>query len=267
MYLEFFGFSKKPFENTTEREFFFESQSHIEAYSRISYVVEDKKPLAMLTGAYGTGKTFVLKAIENDYSKKNYLFSFVSNPSVDEVGIIKLVVHNFISYKLPESKTDLLILLEKFLKDTHRDGKHCIVVIDEAQNIAYESVFEEIRMLLNYQINSKPLLTLIISGQSELSEKIASNKQLIQRVFLTYDIKPLNEEETRDYVIHRLKIAGRDDVFEDESFPVLYQLSGGIPRWINNISSMALLTAFSKKIRTINSEIISEAYSSIKGEV
>lgn len=267
MYIDFFGFKRKPFENTTEREFFFESDSHKEAYSRVSYVIDEKKPLAVITGAYGTGKTFVLKSIETDYSKKGYLFSFVSNPSVDELGVLKLIAHNMVSYKLPDNKADLLILIEKFLKDTHRDGKYCVVIIDEAQNITSEGVFEELRMLLNYQINSKPLLTLILSGQSELSDRISSNKQLIQRVFLSYDIRPFDKNETRSYVIHRLKISGRDDIFEEECFDTLYELSGGIPRWINNIASMALLTAFSKGMKKINSDIIKEAYAGIKGEV
>ncbi len=267
MYLQYFGFKKKPFENICEREFFYESESHREAYSRINYVIEEKKQLAVLSGAYGTGKTFVLRSVENDLSRKGYIFSYISNPSVDSNGLLKLILHNFISYKLPDAKADILILLEKFLKDTHRDAKHCVIIIDEAQNINDENVFEELRMLLNYQLNSKPLLTLIISGQSEVNEKLASNKQLIQRIFLTYDIKPLDETETREYIIHRLKTAGRDDIFEEESFKTIYELSGGIPRWINNIASMALLTAFSKGARTINADIINEAYLSMKGEV
>lgn len=267
MYLEFFGLKKLPFENGVEREFFFDSQSHKEAYSRISYVIEEKKPLALLGGAYGTGKTFVLKAIENDYSKKGYVFSFVLNPSVDSTGILKLITHNFINYKISDNKADILILLEKFLKDTYRDGKHSVVIIDEAQNIEDERVFEEVRMLLNYQANSRSLLTLILCGQSEIFEKVSSNKQLIQRVFLSYEIKPLSKSETNEYVIHRLKIAGGENFFQEDAFDSLYELSGGICRWINNIASMALLTAFSKNKKVITSDEIEEGYRSIKGDV
>jgi type II secretory pathway predicted ATPase ExeA len=267
MYLEHFGFKKMPFENLCEREFFFESENHREAYSRISFVIESKKTLAVLYGPYGTGKTFILKAIESDYSKKNYIFSYLSNPSLDETGILKMITYNFVNFRMPDSKTDILISLEKFLKDTHRDGKHCVVMIDEAQNIESEKVFEELRMLLNFEINSKPIITMIIAGQSELSNRISSNKQFLQRVFLSYELKPFNKEETREYVIHRLKVAGNEKVFEEDCFDILYELSGGIARWINNISSMSLLCAFNKNLSKVNADIVREAYSSIKGEV
>ena len=267
MYLEYFGFKKMPFENLCEREFFFESENHKEAYLRAAFIIESKKPLYLLSGPYGTGKTFVLKAIENDYSKKGYVFSYISNPAVDEVGILKLITYNFVSFKMPNNKSDILISLERFLKDTHRDGKHCVVIIDEAQNIENERVFEELRMLLNFEINSRLLLTMIIAGQTEVLNRISSNKQLFQRVFLSYELKPFNITETKDYVIHRLRVAGNDKVFEDECFELIYELSGGIARWINNICAVSLLVAFTKNLSTINPDIIREAYSSIKGEV
>jgi len=267
MYLEHFGSKKMPFENLCEKEFFFESENHREAYSRISFVIESKKPLCVLYGPYGTGKTFILKVIENDYSKKNYIFSYLPNPSLDEVGILKIITYNFVNFKIPDNKADILISLEKFLKDTHRDAKHCVVIIDEAQNIESEKVFEELRMLLNFEINSKPVITMIMAGQSELSNKISSNKQFLQRVFLSYELKPFNRDETREYVIHRLKVAGNEKIFEESCFDILYELSGGIARWINNICSVSLLTAFTKNLSTVNYDVIKEAYSTIKGEV
>lgn len=268
MYLEYFGFKKKPFENVNDKEFFYQSESHQEAYSRISFVIEDKKNCAVLSGAYGTGKTFVLKAIEKDLTRKGYIFSVISNPSVDNVGILKLILHNFIGYKLPDDKADLLILFERFLKDTHRDAKHCVVIIDEAQNIKDENVFEELRMLMNMQMDSKNLLTLILSGQSELSERLSSNKQFIQRVFLSYELKPLSLNETVEYIEYRLKVAGSNEkIFEDNAYELIYERSGGIPRWINNICNMSLLTAFTKEVKTVNEDIVSEAIESMRGEV
>ncbi|MEF3280367.1 MAG: AAA family ATPase [Elusimicrobiota bacterium] len=266
MYLDFFKLKKKPFENTNDGTFFFESDSHKEAYSRIKYVIEDRQSCAMLSGGYGTGKTFILKTIEKELSRKGYLFSFVANPSVDETGILKLIAHNYISYRIGETKADLLISLEKFFKDTHRDAKHCVVVIDEAQNINSDGVLEELRMLLNYQIENRNLLTLIISGQSELIEKISSNKQFMQRIFLSYEIKPLSKKETKEYVFHRMSVAGAEpQIFSEDCFESLYERSGGIPRWINNICSIALLTAFSKGMSVIDGDIIKESYESIRG--
>lgn len=268
MYLEFFKLKKLPFENTFNEQLFFESETHTEAYSRLEYVVENRKNCAVLVGAYGCGKTFILKMLIKNLSKKGYIFSEVVNPAVDDTGILKLISYNFLNYKLPQDKADILIALEKFLKDSFRDSKHCVVLIDEAQNIADEKVFEELRMLLNYSINDKPLLTLILSGQNELHEKILSNKQFMQRIYISYEIKPLSEKDTNLYIKHRLNIAGGNEkLFSDDAIANVYEKSGGIPRWINSICDVSLLTAFTKGISLIDRDIVEEAYLSIKGDV
>ena len=268
MYLEFFNLKKFPFENNFDEIFFFESETHTEAYSRLEYVIENRKSCATIFGAYGCGKTFVLKMLIRRLSKKGYIFSEVVNPAVDDTGILKMISYNFLSYKLPQTKADILILLEKFLKDSSRDSKHCVVLVDEAQNIPDEKVFEELRMLLNYSLNNRPLLTLILSGQNDLQEKMLSNKQFIQRVYLSYEIKPLSFEEVRDYIKHRLSLAGgKEGLFSEDAISAVYEKSGGIPRWINSISDMSLLTAFTKGISAIDRDIVEEAYLSIRGDV
>lgn len=267
MYLEFFGFSSFPFENNFNNQFFFQSKTHKEAYSRMEYIIENKKLCGIITGAYGCGKTYVLKMLVKNLSKKGYIFSEIINPSVDELGILKLIAYNFLNYKLPQTKADIIIALEKFLKDTSKDAKHSVVIIDEAQNINDEKVFEELRMLLNYTSNDKPLVSLILCGQSELNEKIVSNKQFMQRVYLSYDIKPLDKKETHDYISHRLAVVGGSiSIFEDIALENIYSKSGGIPRRINSICDVSLLTAFSKNMKRVTGDIVEEAYLSISGE-
>lgn len=267
MYLDFFKLKKPPFENNFSEEFFFDSETHSEGYSRLEYVVENRKTAGVLFGPYGCGKTFLLKMLVKKLSKKGYIFSEVVNPAVDDTGILKLVAYNFLNYKLPQNKADILISLERFLKDSFRDSKHCVVLIDEAQNISDEKVFEELRMLLNYSVQDRPLLTLILSGQNDLYHKISSNKQLMQRVYLFYEIKPLDEEQTRSYIRHRLKCAGgREDLFSEDAIRAIYERSGGIPRWINSISDLSLLSAFTKKTTSIDRHIVEEAYLSMRGE-
>lgn len=267
MYLEFFGLKGFPFENDFNNQFFFQSKTHKEAYSRIEYVIENRKLCGVITGAYGCGKTYILKLLMKNLSKKGYVFSEVINPIVDDLGILKLIAYNFLNYKLPQTKADIMIALEKFLKDTSKDAKHCVVLIDEAQNINDEKVFEELRMLLNYTFNDKPLVSLILCGQTELREKITSNKQFIQRVYISYDIKPFDAKETENYISHRLSVVGGTiDIFEDSALEYIYSKTGGIPRRINSICDIALLTAFSKNVKNINTEILEEAYLSISGD-
>ncbi len=268
MYLEYFELKTYPFENDFSNSFFYQSQTHQEAYSRLEYVIENRKLCAVLSGAYGCGKTFVIKMLIKNLSKKNYIFSEVVNPSVDDTGILKLIAYNFINYKLPDNKADIMIALKKFMMDSAKDSKHCVVIVDEAQNIGDERVFEELRMLLNYTADSKPLATLILSGQSEIHEKMLSNKQFLQRVYLSYEIKPLSSDETYSYIAHRLKISGaKEDLFEPEAVSTVYKMSGGIPRWINSICDISLLTAFTRKIKKINSDVVEEAYQSMRGEM
>jgi len=265
MYKKHWSLNKLPFENTPDTEFFFESEKHEEAFSRLSYVVDEKKSCAVITGAYGTGKTLILKALEREFRKKGYMFSFVNNPRLDDLGLLKMILHNFTGHNVPERKEDVLMGIEKFMRDTYQDGKHVVVVIDEAQLIEDAYVFEELRLLLNFQTETRFLVTLLLSGQPELKAKLDSNKQFSQRIVLSYNLEPLSFGETEKYIEHRLKISGlAENIFDDAALDLLYKRSGGIPRWINNIANMSMLTAFSKGEKAIGSEIVAEAIESSK---
>ena len=265
MYKEHWDLKKMPFENTPDTEFFFGSEKHEEAFSRLSYVVEEKKSCAALTGAYGTGKTLVLKALEREFKKKGYVFSFVNNPRLDDLGLLKMILHNFTGSGVPARKEDVLMGIEKFLRDTFQDGKHVVVAIDEAQLIDDASGFEELRLLLNYQTETRCLMTLLLAGQPELNAKLDANKQFSQRIVLSYNLVPLDFEETKKYMDYRLKVAGlKEDIFDAKALDTVFKRSGGIPRWINNIANMSMLTAFSKGEKSISEAIVTEAIESSK---
>ena len=265
MYEKHWNLKKLPFENTPDTEFFFESEKHEEAFSRLSYVVDEKKACAVITGAYGTGKTLLLKSLEREFRKKSCLFSFVNNPRLDDLGLLRMILHNFSGYNVPSRKEDVLMGIEKFLRDTSHDGKHVVVVIDEAQLIDDVAVFEELRLLLNFQTETRFLLTLLLSGQPELKGKLDSNKQFSQRIILSYNLDPLDFEETKRYLGHRLSVAGlEEEIFDEEALDLLYRRSGGIPRWINNIANLSMLTAFSKNERNIGRDTVAEAMESSK---
>lgn len=254
-----------PFENTPDTDFFFESEKHTEGFSRLSYVVSEKKSCGVITGAFGTGKTLILNYIERQFKRKGYVFSTITNPRLDDLGLLKIILYNFTGYNIPKQKEDVIMGLHKFLRETSQDGKHAVAVIDEAHLIEDSNVFEELRLLLNFQTESKFLITLLLSGQTELKNKIDSNKQFNQRVVLNFDLEPLDFEETKNYILHRLKIAGiEENIFDDNAINLIYQRSGGIPRRINSISDMCLLTSFSKNTRQVNPDIVNEAVESVK---
>lgn len=265
MYLKHWNLRKLPFENTPDTDFFYESEKHREASSRLRYVVEERKACAVLTGVYGCGKTLVLRALEREYKKKGCVFSFVNNPRLDDLGLLRMILHNFTGYNVPRSKEDVLMGLEKFVRETYNDGKHVVIAIDESQLIDNENVFEELRLLLNFQTETRFLVTLLLSGQPELKEKLGSNKQFSQRITLSYNLPALDKDETAAYVNHRMTVAGgTEGIFLPEALDLIYERSGGIPRWINNIANMSLLAAFTKGAAAVDAALVAEGAESAR---
>lgn len=268
MYENYWNFSKLPFENTPDPAFFFESEQHAEAFSRMSYVIREKKACGVLTGVYGCGKTLILHALQKELVREGYRFSVVTNPRLDELDILRLILHGFNGSEVPRQKADVLMGIEKIVKEIADDGKHAVIVVDEAHAIEQNAVFEELRLLTNFQTDVRSLLTLILAGQPDLKGKIDSNKQLNQRVCISYHLKALTSSETRDYIFHRLKTAGlQEQVIPEESIALIHQRSGGIPRWINNICHLCFLTAFTKNVRLIDNDIINESVQSLGASV
>jgi general secretion pathway protein A len=137
---------------------------------------------------------------------------------------------------------------------------HTIVVIDEAQSITEENLFEEMRLLLNFQNETAVYSTLVLLGQPPLGENIARIPQLAQRLAIRYHLTPFNEPETKEYIEHRLKVSGCDRVvFSEETFKDIYTLSQGVPRAINNICDLALFSAYSRKVSCIDQKAILDA--------
>ncbi|MCX7716204.1 MAG: hypothetical protein N2Z73_02175, partial [Endomicrobia bacterium] len=138
-----------------------------------------------------------------------------------------------------------------------------VIIVDEAHTIENINIFEELRLLLNFQLEDKFLLTLLLLGQPELKEKIEGIKQLNQRIAMRYHLTPLNQKETAEYIAHRLKVVeAKENFFQPDAINVIYQHSGGIPRRINHICDTALLAGMGNKIKQINSEFIKEVIES-----
>ena len=265
MYLEYWGLNEMPFENTPDARFFYRSAQHEEGLSRLLYVVSNRKGAAMLTGVFGCGKTVVGRALINSLNKNIYQIAFVNNPYLKSVELLRAVARLLGGENLPEKLNEMssdffLEVIGKILLNNAKDGKETLVIIDEAHVITDLEVLEELRLLLNFQLEDRFLLTLILMGQPELDERIHKMKQLAQRIAIGYNLGPLSEDEISKYMKHRLAVAGcNKDVFEDSAVKVISQNSGGIPRRINQICDMSLLTGFIGKASAVNDAIVSEA--------
>jgi general secretion pathway protein A len=268
MYEAHWGLKEKPFENTPDPRFIYYSQQHQEALSRMLYVASERKSAALLSGEYGSGKTLLSRVLSQELQQEDkYKTVCIFNPRLSSLEFIKEIVYQLeASKKTSSDKIDLLHILHKMLLSNYDSGKHTVIVIDEAQAIADSDIFEELRLLLNFQLNNVFLLTIILLGQPELIEKVINLPQLRQRIAVRFHLRALNQAETKEYIQHRLKVAeAKQEIFEEEAYKEVYHRSNGIPRQINNICDLALLAGYGSGLNKINKEMITRVSEDLEG--
>ena len=258
MYEAYWNLKEKPFENTPDPRFIYYSQQHKEAVARMLYVVREHKGAALLTGEYGSGKTLLSRVLWHELQQENKFQSvFILNPRLSGIEFIQEIVHQLGGQDVAPSKIDLFHTLHKMLYANYNLGKHTVIVIDEAQAIEDRNIFEEVRLLLNFQLDNAFLLTIILLGQPELKYSVMSLPQFMQRMAVRYHLKAFNELETTEYILHRLAVSGaRGQIFDASALKEVYGCSQGIPRRINTICDLALLVGFGSSLKIIDKEVI-----------
>lgn len=263
MYESYWGLKEKPFENTPDPRFFYYSQQHKEAVARMLYVVREHKGAAMFTGDYGCGKTLLTRVLWHELQQENrYQAVFILNPRLSGRELIQEVVHQLNpaeAVSANENKIDLFHSLHKILYANHSAGRHSVIIVDEAQAIQDREIFEELRLLLNFQLDNAFLLTIILLGQPELKYSVMSLPQFMQRMAVRYHLKAFDEQETREYILHRLQVAGASaPVFDDEALKEVFFCSGGVPRRINTVCDLCLLVGFGGEMRQIDKKTVAK---------
>jgi general secretion pathway protein A len=256
MYLDYWKINKYPFENVPDPEFMYYSPEHEEALVRMLYAVKRMKGAALLTGDIGSGKTTLSRVFIQQLPEKEFNIGLITNPSLNALDFIKEIHYQLGLDSISNSKTDLLVILNNYLLDNVNKGRSTLLIIDEAQLIFGET-FEEIRLLLNFQMNDRFLMTFLLIGQPELQDMIREYKQLDQRIAIRYHLNPLPRAEMVNYIRFRLGKTGCDrELFTEKAYDAIYQYSGGIPRKINNICDLSLLIGFSLKVQEIDEPLI-----------
>lgn len=259
MYKDYFGFREKPFAKTPDPRFLFMSRGHEEALARLEYTVEERE-IALLTGDVGCGKTTLSRALMSRCGD-TYRFVLVFNPSMSSLEFLRTVAYGLDIQEPSRSKDELLRQITEILKRNHIDGTGTVLIVDEAQTITDLGVFDEIRLLTNYQVDDCNLLSVLIMGQPELRNVLLYQplEPLRQRISLKYHLKPLSLEETMEYLDYRLVAAGSvPGLFTPDAIQLIHELSGGVPRKINSIATNALLLAYGNDSAVIDAQIVSE---------
>jgi type II secretory pathway predicted ATPase ExeA len=230
-----------------------------EVLAGLEYGIFARKGFTVLTGEVGTGKTTILRRALSSLSQERVYTSFVFNPLLEPLDFLEFVLSDFGLTPTSRTKSGMLLQLNRWLIERFRMNETCVVVVDEAQNLSWE-LLEEIRLLTNLESSSEKLLQIVLSGQPELDEKLRhpSVRQLRQRIFLWCRTQPLSAEQTSEYIIERLRIAGAThSIFTPEAARLVHQHSRGIPRLINLICEHALILGYVEQSQEINAEMIS----------
>ncbi|HSV52384.1 MAG TPA: XrtA/PEP-CTERM system-associated ATPase [Burkholderiaceae bacterium] len=247
MYESFYGLTCKPFQLNPDPSFYFSSKQHRRAKAYLDYGVLRNEGFIVITGEVGAGKTTIVRGLLDSLNPSKVVAAHLVSTQLDAEDTLRMVGAAFGVRSKEVSKSDLLMALEAFLVNQTAQGKRCLLIVDEAQNLTPRAV-EELRMLSNFQFGKQALLQSFLVGQPEFRAILQNPnmQQLRQRVIAACHIGPLDLEETQGYIDHRLKCAGATGrpKFEPAAFEAIFKASGGIPRRVNSICDRLLLLGF-----------------------
>ncbi len=257
MYEAYWGLTTAPFQNVPDPNFFFLSAQHREGLARLLYAVKHNKGAALLVGDVGCGKTTLSRALILQLAEEKYDVGLVTNPTMPGNDFLEEIDLQLGIQCGSNSKVALLRTLNDRLLSNAQEGKDTVLIVDEAHCIRDPEVFEELRMLLNFQLNERFLLTLILMAQPEIREMIGRITQLDQRIAIRYHLRPLDQAETAHYVNYRLEKAGaKRQLFPEEALPLIWQQSRGVPRIINTLCDLCLLEGCASRAKVVDAALI-----------
>ena len=269
MYETYYGLSAKPFQLRPDPHFFFGSKGHKRAMAYLEYGLSQGEGFIVITGEVGAGKTTLVRNLLNKIPTDQIVAAHIVNTSLDPEDTLRMVVSSFGLPYEGASKAELLNRLEQFLRTVDRQGKRALLVIDEAQNLNARTV-EELRMLSNFQTDDRSLLQTFLLGQPEFRATLHSPgmQQLRQRVIASYHLGPMDAQETRAYVEHRLATVGwqGDPSFDDGAYAAVFAYSGGIPRKTNTLMDRVLLMGYLEELHAFAESHINEVVRDISEE-
>jgi MSHA biogenesis protein MshM len=269
MYETHFGLQEAPFSLTPNTRYFLKSRGHSDALELLMAALREREGFIKITGEVGTGKTTLCRAVLRTLPD-NVDSALILNPAMNEVQLISAIMQDLGIPVFCNDRMRLINLLNAYLLDQNSAGRNVVVVIDEAQNLP-AAVMEQIRLLSNLETDQDKLMQIVMVGQPELEKRLACNelRQLRQRIMVSSRLKPLDRKETEYYINHRLKVAGGggDIGFNSAAINLIFKATHGLPRLVNKICDLALLSGYADGSRIVGRKQTKEAITELEGVV
>ncbi len=270
MFDDFYGLTGRPFQLTPDPAFYFESATHRKALSYLGYGLAQGEGFIVITGEVGAGKSTLVAHLMRKIDPAQLTVGQIVTSNLDGAELVHVAAQSFGLDIDGHDKATALGAIEGFLHDEARAGRRCLLVVDELQNLSVEAL-EELRMLSNFQLGAHPLLQTLLLGQPEFKQVLAAEptlEQLRQRVIAAHHLDAMGASEIEPYIAHRLQCVGWDGnpAFDQRVFAELHEVTGGIPRRINQMMSRLLLLGAVEQRSRIDSAMLSSVRKEMEGE-
>ena len=264
---DFYGFSLTPFTRSIVSKDLYPSRGHCEIQGRLAFALQERLP-ALITGDVGTGKSTALRAFAHSLDRNLYTVVYLSNPHLT----VTTLYHQILLALQIEPAfgfSRLLPQLRSTLSDFARKGRFVLLIVDEA-HILPPQLFDQLRFLLNENMDSSSLITLVLLGQPDLAHKLrfAPYEALHQRIAVRYHLRPFDLEETAGYIKHHLRIAGYQGQLLSDGFASgVYDHTKGVARKINNVCRSALLLGATEHKQVLDETDLKRVLLDLEGRI
>jgi general secretion pathway protein A len=268
MYESYWGLTEPPFSLTPDPRFLYMSRGHEDALMMLHYAITRNKGAAMLSGDIGLGKTTISRKLLELLDPVRNRVVLIVNPILTPVQIIQEILGQLEKPSASRNRQVLVQDLHNELLACYERGQRVVLMIDEAHLIRSAATLEELRLLLNCQMNDQFLISLVLLGQSELRPKIAKVPALEQRLAVRQTLKPLDVNETGEMILHRMRIAGftgEQNPFTPDAIFELHKYTKGTPRLTSQVADNALLVGMAQKAKMIDGFLMHAVISEFSG--
>ena len=271
MYEEFYNFTEKPFGLNPDPGFYYGSKEHNRVLAYLRYGINQGEGFIVVSGDIGAGKTTLIGTLFKELEEtEDIIAAQLVTTQLEPDDLLKMVAGSFGLRYEKMSKSELLNEIERFLRDMAKKGKRVLLIVDEAQNLQHHSL-EELRMLSNFQYKKNSLLQSFLLGQAEFRDTLRApnQEQFRQRIIASYHLGPMDKTESKNYIEHRLKVAGwrGDPHFANDTFGEIYKYTNGIPRRINTLCDRILLYLFTEEGHDVTVDTVKKVVKELDEEI